>query len=44
LVNITARLKINSQSVRRQPLKVKIRFQPCSDTACRAVKDVSLTV
>lgn len=44
LVNITARLKISSKSVRRQPLKLKIRFQPCSDTACRPVRDLSITV
>lgn len=44
LVNLTGRIKLTGKGSERPPIKLKIRFQPCTESACRPVRDVSLTV
>jgi uncharacterized protein len=44
LVNITARLKISQKNNVRPPLKVRVRYQPCSEEACGQMRDISITI
>jgi uncharacterized protein YyaL (SSP411 family) len=43
-VSIVARLKPVAEGSARGKLRVLLRFQPCHDTTCHAVRDISLTV
>jgi len=43
-INITVRLALSSKNQVRPPLKVRVRYQPCSEDMCRPVRDVALTI
>jgi uncharacterized protein YyaL (SSP411 family) len=43
-IHVTARLRLLPKAGERPPLKLMVRFQPCSGATCHKTRDISLTV